>query len=413
MFLCPLLTILVWYTMHHLNGSLLQLFKSLISGRALGQILPSPTWQAFGMAFGWLLFQAALYQWLPAPIAHGQKTPAGHVLAYKVNGLKAWLISNGGFIIGGLVLNMFPLSVIADNWSGLLVAANAYGFALTLFALIKAHLFPTHADDRKFSGSGLYDLFMGVEFNPRLGELFDFKLFHNGRPGIVAWTMINASFAAAQYNRFGGVTDSMLLVNLLQALYVVDFFVHEDWYLKTIDIAHDHFGFYLSWGDSVWLPFMYTLQAQYLAHHPVHLGPVFWPVLTLGVLGYCVFREANFQKDICRRTDGKCSIWGRPAQVIRTTYKSTDGKTNHSLLLISGFWGLARHCNYTGDLLLSAMMCAATGARHLLPYFYLLFMAILLIHRVERDHDRCAGKYGSYWQDYITRVPYKLMPGIY
>jgi hypothetical protein len=27
-------------------------------------------------------------------------------------------------------------------------------------------------------------------------------------------------------------------------------------YLRTIDIAHDHFGFYLAWGDVVWLPFM-------------------------------------------------------------------------------------------------------------------------------------------------------------
>jgi hypothetical protein len=35
-------------------------------------------------------------------------------------------------------------------------------------------------------------------------------------------------------------------------------------YLRTIDIAHDHFGFYLAWGDVVWLPFMYTLQSQYL-----------------------------------------------------------------------------------------------------------------------------------------------------
>jgi 7-dehydrocholesterol reductase len=37
---------------------------------------------------------------------------------------------------------------------------------------------------------------------------------------------------------------------------VVDFFINEDWYLRTIDIAHDHFGFYLAWGDVVWLPFM-------------------------------------------------------------------------------------------------------------------------------------------------------------
>jgi len=36
-----------------------------------------------------------------------------------------------------------------------------------------------------------------------------------------------------------------------QAIYVVDFFANEDWYLRTIDICHDHFGFYLAWGDLV------------------------------------------------------------------------------------------------------------------------------------------------------------------
>ena len=55
----------------------------------------------------------------------------------------------------------------------------------------------------------------------------------------------------------------MLIVNLLHAIYVVDFFYNEDWYLRTIDIAHDHFGWMLAWGDSVWLPFTYTLQGTY------------------------------------------------------------------------------------------------------------------------------------------------------
>lgn len=31
---------------------------------------------------------------------------------------------------------------------------------------------------------------MGIEMNPRIGQSFDFKLFVNGRPGIVAWTLM-------------------------------------------------------------------------------------------------------------------------------------------------------------------------------------------------------------------------------
>lgn len=39
----------------------------------------------------------------------------------------------------------------------------------------------------------LYDFYMGIELNPRFGDIWDFKLFHNGRPGIVAWTLMYVS----------------------------------------------------------------------------------------------------------------------------------------------------------------------------------------------------------------------------
>lgn len=57
---------------------------------------------------------------------------------------------------------------------------------------------------------------MGIEFNPRIGEWFDFKLFFNGRPGIVAWTLINLSYMAKQQELYSQVTNSMILVNVLQ-----------------------------------------------------------------------------------------------------------------------------------------------------------------------------------------------------
>lgn len=61
---------------------------------------------------------------------------------------------------------------------------------------------------------------MGIEFNPRIGKWFDFKLFFNGRPGIVAWTLINLSFAAKQQELYGHVTNSMVLVNVLQVAWL-------------------------------------------------------------------------------------------------------------------------------------------------------------------------------------------------
>ena len=359
-----------------------------------------------------------LYQFLlPDKTSFGQRTPGGHLLQYRTNGLAAYFLSVFLYLFMGFGMDFFSPTIIVDHWEGLVLFLNVFGYALAAAMYVKAKVAPSHPEDSKLSGNSFYDFFMGIELNPRLGKLFDLKLFFNGRPGIIGWTLINLSFAAKQYQIYGVVSNGMMLVNFLQFLYVLDFFVNEDWYLRTIDIAHDHFGFKLAWGDSLWLPTMYTLQAQYLLHRPqpaLNLSfPWFVATLTVGIVGYWIFRTANSQKDFCRSKAGKCHIWGKPAQFISAKYKSADGKSHESLLLISGFWGISRHFNYAGDLLLSLAMCLACGADHILPYFYFIFMSILLLHRIQRDHHRCLGKYGPYWEQYCEKVPYKLIPCIY
>ena len=58
--------------------------------------------------------------------------------------------------------------------------------------------------------------------NPRI-RTFDFKLFCESRAGLILWVVINASLAAAQFQRHGVVTTPMILVNAFQFLYVADY----------------------------------------------------------------------------------------------------------------------------------------------------------------------------------------------
>jgi len=179
-------------------------------------------------------------------------------------------------------------------------------------------------------------------------------------------------------------------------------------------MAHDHFGWMLAWGDTVWLPWMYTLQGFYLVFVPYELSTVeVGVVLFLGVLGYIIFRAVNDQKNSFRKDPHNCIIWGKKATFIEAPYVTADGKTRKSYLLTSGFWGLARHFNYLGDLSLSFAFCAACGFNHLYPFFYIIFMTTLLLHRVERDNARCSLKYGEKWKEYIKKVPYKIVPYVY
>ncbi|CCJ29234.1 unnamed protein product [Pneumocystis jirovecii] len=389
--ICPIFTLWVLTACTYYECSLVWSIRQLLKTKYIGLVqqsvkwVPKPTRNTLIAYSGWVVFQGILYKILPGKTGFGQMTPAGYCLSYKFLWGKGLRNAIGEWSAG---VYTYPCIILC---AGTLWSVSCISNICHFFSFIKAHLFPSHSEDCKFSGSLIYDFWMGIELNPRFG---------NGRPGIICWTLIDISFAAAQRQRIGYITNSMYLIIFLHGLYVLDFFYHEDWYLRTIDICHDRFGFYLAWGDTVWLPMMYTLQAQYLYRNPVDLHP-YYAVIIL--------------KDHVRLTDGNCKIWGKSPKLIRTTYTTLDGKIHKSILLCSGYWGLARQFNYIGDLLLAFSMCAACGFKKnaLLAYFYIIYMFILLNHRVYRTEKRCSAKYGHYWKEYCKKVPYRLFPGIY
>lgn len=420
----PLFVLFFYISAFYFDGSLLKPLQLIASGNFnLINYLPPATLGSIALFATWFFIQLllsrvpdVLHRIIPnfrGGDVYGAITPAGHKLLYRINGLQAWIISHIFFILGAFVLNWFSPTIIFDNWGPLLWVTNGVGFTLAIFAYIKAYVAPSHPEDRKFSGSALYDFFMGIELNPRIGT-FDFKLFFNGRPGIIAWTLINLSFAAAQYKMHGTFTNSMILVNFLQALYVLYFFWKESWYLKTIDIHHDHFGWMLAWGDSVWLPYMYTLQALYLVFNPIELSTGYALfVLAFGLLGFYIFADANNQKDRFRESEGKTLIWGKKPEVLACEYRTKEGEVRKTNLLTSGWWGVTRHMNYTGDLILSLAYSLACGFTGIFPYFYFVFLSILLIHRCLRDEKRCQDKYGLAWTTYCKEIPYRLIPKVW
>jgi 7-dehydrocholesterol reductase len=199
----------------------------------------------------------------------------------------------------------------------------------------------------------------------------------------------------------------------LQIAYVARFMWWEAGYIATLDIAHDRFGFYLLWGVLGWLPAIYPSAALYLAAHPVALGTL--PALALLAIGggaLVLTHLADAQRQRVRASDGQCLVWGRRPDVIRVRYHSLKG-SEEGLLLVSGFWGLARHFNYASEILLALAWTLPCGSGALLPYFYPAYLAVMLVHRALRDDRRCRRKYGASWDAYCARVPYRMLPGIF
>jgi len=168
-----------------------------------------------------------------------------------------------------------------------------------------------------------------------------------------------------------------------------------------MDIVTDGFGFMLSVGDLVVVPFTYSLQARYLAFHPAQLGPI-WTlaILATNLLGYYIFRTANAEKDDFR--NGK-----NPKNL---TFMATKRGTK---LLTSGWWGRSRHPNYLGDWIMGIAWCLPTAFDTPVTYFYALYFAVLLIHRQRRDDEACLKKYGEDWEEYTKLVSYRIVPYVY
>ncbi|TXG57770.1 hypothetical protein EZV62_015599 [Acer yangbiense] len=106
------------------------------------------------------------------------------------------------------------------------------------------------------------------------------------------------------------------------------------------------------------------------------------------LIGYLVFRGANKQKHMFKKNP-KALIW------------------------VSLLGGMARHCNYLGDLLLALSFSLPCGISSPIPYFYPIYLLILLIWRERRDEARCAEKYREVWAEYCRLVPWRILPYFY
>jgi protein-S-isoprenylcysteine O-methyltransferase Ste14 len=362
---------------------------------------PLPTVTSVAIVVGWLVFQALLQIFAPGKWIEGTPLADGTRLKYKMNGWAAWWFT-WAMLAGGVALQLFSPTTLADQFGPLLTTANIFTYLFCFYLYWHGKRFG--AKQERITNNAVYDFWLGTALNPRVGS-FDLKLFCEARPGLIAWVAIDLSLAAKQYELHGLVTVPMILVCAFHFWYIADYYLHEEAILTTWDIRHENFGWMLCWGDFVWVPFTYTIQAYYLAEHTHDLP--WWGVIgivLLNVVGYIIFRGANIQKYKFRKNPS-LPVWGKPAQYITTRHGS--------LLLASGWWGLSRHMNYFGDLLMGLAWCLPCLFGSPLPYFYIVYFTILLVHRERRDHRMCAIHYGHDWGVYCRKVRYRLVPGVY
>ncbi len=345
------------------------------------------------LAFVVVLFVASLV--IPGRAEDGVLLPDGRRERYRLNGFALFLLTAAAAVA-------FPSALLSvhDHFWGIFIAANVFGFGFPVYLLARGRARSPEHRPRSPGALGLLsDYFYGVELNPKILGL-DLKMF-SYRPSLLGLGLINASFAAEQIRVHGELSPRMAVYQVFYFIYLANYFQFEYGMLHTWDIIAERFGWMLVWGDYVLVPFFYSVPGWYLVDRtePLEL-PVILGLSALYTIGIVLFRGSNEQKHRFK-TDPGAKIWGRPAEAL-------GGK-----LLVSGFWGIGRKLNYTGELCMYYAWTLTTGFRSVIPYLLPLWLTVFFPHRVWRDEQRCQAKYGELWRAYCARAKFRMIPFIY
>ncbi|XLT10085.1 hypothetical protein HN51_055878, partial [Arachis hypogaea] len=358
-----------------------------------------PSWNSAYLLLGFFAYLSIAGSIVLGKLVPGVVLADGTRLHYRCNGLVLLLLLVALLGISAKMDFVSP-TAISERGFELLSTTFIFSFLVTLALYFAGCKSQSKSSSLKphITGNLIHDWWFGIQLNPQYMGI-DLK-FLFVRAGMMGWLLINLSILAKSIQD-GTLSKSMILFQIFCALYILDYFVHEEYMTSTWDIIAERLGFMLVFGDLVWIPFTFSIQGWWLLANEVELTTTTIIANCLVFLiGYMVFRGANKQKHVFKKNP-KGPIWGKPPKVI-------GGK-----LLASGYWGIARHCNYLGDLLLALSFSLPCGISSPVPYFYPIYLLILLIWRERRDESRCAKKYKEIWTEYRKLVPWRILPFVY
>lgn len=354
-----------------------------------------------GFFSSWIVYlgMLVLHLVLPARRVTGyvRDEHSGELLTYRLNGLLVLLASIAIFYSLGRA-ELVPYDwLYVHRWESLLGAVTL-GLLFTFAVVLPAP--PT-------GKSFLADLYLGRYENPQwLGRRVDAKMYLY-LVGAVLLELNLLSFTAHHLNRYPADPSPGVFLYLgLFSWFVLDYLYFERVHLYTYDLFAERVGFKLGWGCMAFYPYFYTVGLWYASDRPNPGSSSLWLVGSAIVFftGWSLSRGANMQKFYFKLDPTRSFLRIRPETV-------SDGERT---LLVNGFWGVSRHVNYLGEVLMATGLALSLGYPGALwPWLYPIYYVALLFPRERDDDERCAAKYGALWDEYRKRVPRRIIPGVY
>jgi protein-S-isoprenylcysteine O-methyltransferase Ste14 len=336
---------------------------------------------------------------LPGRWVNGYITKQGsdEKVRYHLNGISVFFVMIVLWLLLGITGIVSFDYLYVHRWQGL-AGACILGTAFTLVLVFSY---------KPVRNSLVADIFFGrVENLQLLNGRIDIKMWLY----LVGATMLELnvlSFTAHHIiTHSEAASPGLILSASLLTYFVIEYLIFEEVHLYTYDLFAERIGFKLGWGCIVFYPYFYAIGLWATTSLPDPGTPV-WMLVIYALIffsGWVLARGANLQKYFFKRDPERSFLGIEPRSL-------TNGNKR---ILISGFWGLSRHINYLGEILMATGIILCTGYPGMIwPWLYPLYYVALLFPRQIDDDRRCAAKYGDLWKTYVTRVPWRIIPHIY
>jgi protein-S-isoprenylcysteine O-methyltransferase Ste14 len=348
-----------------------------------------------------VLAYGAVVQLVPRLLPLGKKAKGLNGGEVRMNGFLTLLACLA--VVPGLVYYKIPLNVVYDKYNYIMATCIILPFICALTALVQARWGKrSNINSKGNTGNLIVDYFNGRELNPRvLG--FDLKLICF-RFSMIALALINVIMVADNIvKNNGSANPTVVLASAFQVLYALDAMFFEEYYFNSHDAMNSGYGWSLM-SSYFTFPFLPTLITKYL----IDRSPVVaWYYLALiglmNAVGYVIFRSSETQR--CEFAKNP----GNPALAHLETVNTAGGRK----LIVSGWWGLVRHPNYLGEILIQWSWVLPTGLTDLLPYYLPFVTTLMIVIRCHQINQRNKRKYGTAWDSYCEKVRSNILPKVY
>ena len=264
----------------------------------------------------------------------------GFVFHSHISGFQTLILSL--MAVPVMVTHNIPLNLVFLKYFHLMSSCIILSFLQSLASYILSRwASPDNLSTKGNTGNPIVDLYHGRELNPTfLGCNMKLQTF---RFSMICLALLNVTMVTDSVLSNGGkVNPAVVIAATLQVLYAMDAMFFEEYYFYSHDYLNSGYGWSMI-SSYLTFPFLPTLITRYMIYRSPHVEWYYLALIgCLNLLGYIIYRSSENQR---------CELAKNPNNPNLTHLETFETIANRKLI-VSGWWGMVRHPNYLGELLI-------------------------------------------------------------